>query len=716
MTEKQSPEEPAFTAPSLQSLPRAHRTYPGYPFPLGVHLHDDGALFALFSRNATAVTLLLFERPEDPSPYQFIELDPAYHRTGDIWHVWVEGITAGQAYAYRVDGPYDPENGHRFNKNKLIIDPYTTALSRQPHWDFFKAKGYDPQSPAKDLSFSAVDNEHDTPRCIVSGNRFDWEDDCHPRVSWSDTIIYETHVRGLTIHPSSMVGQPGTFRGVVEKIPYFKELGITALEFLPIQEFNEHETPNVDPTTGAPLVNYWGYSTIAFFSPKAAYGGHARDGVHIREFKRMVKELHMAGIEVILDIVFNHTAEGNEFGPTLSFRGLDNAIYYLLDEDRRTYRNFSGCGNTLNCNHPVVRQFIIDCLIYWVVKMHVDGFRFDLASIMGRDENGEIMMNPPLLDEIAENPILRNTKLIAEAWDAAGAYQVGSFPGHRWSEWNGRFRDDVRLFWRGDTGMTPIFASRISGSADIYQRSGKEPLNSINFVTCHDGFTLNDLVSYNTKHNEANGERNEDGAVENYSHNCGVEGESDDPGIERLRTRQIKNFIATLFISRGVPLFLGGDEFRRTQKGNNNAFCQDNEISWYNWDFLQRHGPVFRFTREMIAFRKRNPALREVKFYTGRDIDWYGPDGSSPVWSDGSPSLACVVHGNPAIFMMFHAGFEEKPFVLPSAPVGLRWYGVIDTALDTPDDVRSEGDERWIEDQHTYTVTPQSMAILIAKA
>jgi glycogen operon protein len=627
----------------------------------------------------------------------------------------VEGIRAGQAYAYRVEGPYDPEKGHRFNKYKLVIDPYATAVSRQPHWDFFKAKGYDPHAAGKDLSLSIDDNEQYTPRCIVSENRFEWEDDCHPRISWSDTVIYETHVRGLTIHPSSMVGQPGTFRGVVEKIPYFKELGITALEFLPIQEFNEHETPNINPTTGTPLVNYWGYSTIAFFAPKATYGGHARDGVHIREFKRMVKELHKAGIEVILDIVFNHTAEGNELGPTLSFRGLDNAIYYLLDKDRRRYRNFSGCGNTLNCNHPVVRQFIIDCLIYWVVKMHVDGFRFDLASIMGRDENGEILMNPPLLEEIAENPILQNTKLIAEAWDAAGAYQVGSFPGHRWSEWNGRFRDDVRLFWRGDPGMTPIFASRISGSADIYQRSGKEPLNSINFITCHDGFTLNDLVSYNRKHNETNGESNRDGTVENYSSNYGVEGDSDDPYLERVRIRQIKNFIATLFVSRGVPLFLGGDEFRRTQGGNNNAFCQDNDISWYNWGLLQRHGTVHRFTREMIAFRKRNTALREVKFYTGDDIDWYGCEGNTPNWNDGSPSLACAVHGPPTLFMMFHAGLEERSFVLPPAPSGFRWYGVVDTALDNPDDIRPEGDERWIEDQHAYTAACRSLVILVAK-
>ena len=363
------------------------------------------------------------------------------------------------------------------------------------------------------------------------------------------------------------------------------------------------------------------------------------------EFKRMVKELHAAGMEVILDIVFNHTAEGNHTGPTISFRGLDNTIYYMLQPDKRFYKNYSGCGNTVNCNHPVVRQFIIDCLTYWVIKMHVDGFRFDLASVMGRDENGEIMNSPPLLAEIAENPILRNTKLIAEAWDAAGAYQVGSFPGHRWSEWNGKYRDDIRMFWRGDPGMVGILASRIAGSADIYQKAGKEPLNSINFVTCHDGFTLNDLVSYDEKHNEANGENNRDGTDANYSFNHGVEGESDDPAIEALRLRQIKNFIATLFVSRGVPLFSGGDEFRRTQKGNNNAYCQDNEISWYDWGLLEKNRALFRFASGMAAFRKRNEVLSRPTFYTDADVSWHAPGGGPQGWEHEGHSLACMVHG-----------------------------------------------------------------------
>jgi isoamylase len=691
-----------------------HRTYPGYPFPLGVHLHDDGALFAIFSRNAVAVTLLLFEDAQDLSPYQSIEFDPVHNRTGDIWHVWVEGIVAGQVYTYRVDGPYNPHDGHRFNKNRLIVDPYSVALSRMPQWDFLRAKGYDPSSSFKDVSFSSVDNIDAVPRSFVTGNRFDWQDDVPPHISWSETVIYETHVRGLTIDPTSGVSHPGTFAGMIEKIPYLKELGITAVELLPIQEFNEKEIDSVDPLTKRPLVNYWGYSTVAFFSPKQSYGDHGGDGNQVAEFKRMVKELHKAGIEIILDIVFNHTAEGNERGPTISFRGIDNTIYYLLEKERRKYQNFSGCGNTLNCNHPVVRQFIIDCLVYWVVKMHVDGFRFDLASVMGRDEDGEMMHSPPLLSEIAENPILRDTKLIAEAWDAAGAYQVGSFPGHRWSEWNGRFRDDIRMFWRGDMGMVGSFASRISGSADIYQRSGKEPLNSINFVTCHDGFTLNDLVSYNEKHNEANGEGNKDGTNQNYSRNYGAEGESSDPAIERTRIRQIKNFIATLFISRGVPLVLGGDEFRRTQAGNNNAFCQDNRISWYNWEFLQKNHEIFRFTREIIAFRKKHQVLREVRFYTERDIDWFDAEGSPQHWGYDIRSLSCMIHGHEELFFMFHAGLDDTLFVIPSSPPGTTWRRAIDTALREPDDICLSGDKGPLEAQGRYPVQSRSMVVLIA--
>ncbi len=699
---------------SAKRRTRPHRTYPGYPLPLGVNLHDDGAQFAIFGLGATAVSLLLFEDPHDGAPYQTIALDPAYNRTGDIWHVWVEGVTAGQYYNYRVDGPYSPREGLRFNKHKLLLDPYAASLSSQPAWDFLKAKGYAVSSGFGDLSLSAIDNADAVPRCIVTGNRFEWEDDAPPKTSWSETIIYETHVKGLTVHPSSGAAAPGTFRGVIEKIPYFKELGITAVEFLPIQDFNERETEKLNTLTGQPLTNYWGYSTVAFFAPKSAYAASGEGG-QVREFKQMVKELHRAGIEVILDIVFNHTAEGDERGPTLSFRGLDNRTYYMLEDDRRHYRNYSGCGNTVNCNHPVVRQFIIDCLAYWVIKMHVDGFRFDSASVMGRGEDGTMMNNPPLLVEIAENPILRETKLVAEAWDAAGAYQVGSFSGHRWSEWNGKYRDDIRMFWRGDPGMVGALASRISGSADIYQKAGKEPVNSINFVTCHDGFTLNDLVSYNEKHNEGNGENNRDGTDWNCSYNYGVEGPTDDPEIESIRVRQIKNFIATLFVSRGVPLFLGGDEFRRTQKGNNNAYCQDNEISWYDWNSLGKNREIFRFAKGMIAFRKRNRVLRDVKFYTDADISWHAPDGGPQTWTYEMRSLGAMIRGEEPLYLMFHPGFAEESFVLPPAPVGKKWRSAVDTAVVPPGDIRLPGEEEFLPRQDAFIMKMRSMAILVAR-
>jgi glycogen operon protein len=695
-----------------------HKTYPGYPLPLGVHLHDDGALFAIFTRHASAVSLLLFGSAKETTPYQTIELDPTYNRTGDIWHVWVEGVSAGQFYSYRVDGPYNPQEGHRFNAHKLVIDPYATALSRYPVWDFLKAKGYDVASPLGALSFSATDDTDSVPRCIVTGNRFEWQDDVPPRTPWSETVIYETHVKGFTFHPSSGVNHPGTFGGIIEKIPYLKELGVTAVELLPIQEFNEREINNVNPLTGEPLVNYWGYSTVSFFAPKAAYCEEGPEGSQILKFKEMVRELHKAGIEIILDVVFNHTAEGNETGPTISFRNLDNTIYYMLEKDRSQYQNYSGCGNTVNCNHPIVRQFIIDCLTYWVVKMHVDGFRFDLASVMGRDEDGEIMRNPPLLEEIAENPLLRDVKLIAEAWDAAGAYQVGSFPGHRWSEWNGKYRDDVRLFWRGDPGMVGLFANRISGSADIYQKAGKEPLNSINFVTCHDGFTLKDLVSYNEKHNEANGEGNRDGTNQNFSYNYGAEGESDDPEIAQTRVRQMKNLVATLFVSRGVPLFLGGDEIERTQGGNNNAFCQDNETSWYDWKLLRKNHEMFRFVREMISFRERNRVLQELKFYTDDDVTWYSPDGGRPDWERAGQSLAVAIHGTCELYVMFHADSDKRDFVLPSPPRGKRWHCAVDTSRPAPRDIYPAGSEEPINTRNTrgaYALPGRSMAILLAR-
>ncbi len=599
------------------------KTSPGTPLPLGTTLSEHGVQFSVFSRHATAVVLQLFNSARGNDLSGEIILDPGLNKTGDIWHVFVEGIRAGQLYGYRADGPYRPREGLRFNKNKLLLDPYTRAVSGNFNWDLSDARSYDSNSPEGDLSFSTLDSAGGAPKSIVVDNSFDWGDDRPLKIPMKDTIIYETHIRGLTCHPSSGVSHPGTFQGVIEKIPYLQQLGITAVELLPIHEFDEHEIMHTDPTTGRKLTNYWGYSTIGFFAPKGRYSTSGSMGEQVQEFKKMVIALHKAGIEVILDVVFNHTAEGDETGPTLCFRGLDNTIYYLLADGGRRYKNFSGCGNTVNCNHPVVRDLILDCLLYWAIEMHVDGFRFDLASILGRDQEGKILKNSPLIERIAENPVLRDTKIIAEAWDAGGAYQVGGFPG-RWAEWNGHYRDDIRRFWRGDSGMVSQLATRLAGSSDLYQKNGRAPFHSVNFVTCHDGFTLHDLVSYATKHNGANGHNNRDGTDDNFSCNYGVEGETDSETINTLRTRQVKNFIATLMLSQGVPMLLGGDEFRRTQGGNNNAYCQDNELSWYDWNFVKKHKEIVRFTKELIAFRKRHPCLRRTHFFSGQDTDQDG--------------------------------------------------------------------------------------------
>ena len=693
-------------------------TRAGAPLPLGASERCGGVNFALFSRHATRVTLLLFDAPTDEAPCRTFDLEPMHHRTGDIWHIWIVGLGQGTIYAWRVDGPYQPEQGYRFNVHKVLLDPYAAALVGTDCWDFACACGFDAVSAAGDRSFSKQDNTRWQAKCLVSDGVFDRQDDRRPRHAWADTIIYEAHLRGFTVHPSAGVAHPGTYLGLIEKIPYLKELGVTAVELLPVQDFFENELVRDNPLNGERLRNYWGYSTVAFFAPKESYSSRRAPGCQLTEFKVMVHALHQAGIEVILDIVFNHTAEGNEIGPTLNFRGLDNRVYYLLEDDRRFYKNYSGTGNTLNCNHPVVRDYILDCLRHWVMEMHVDGFRFDLASVLGRDKQGHLLPNPPLLERIAEDPVLRDVKLIAEAWDAGGAYQVGSFPGQRWSEWNGRFRDDVRRFWRGDSGMTGALASRLCGSADIYRYGGKQPLNSINFVTCHDGFTLNDLVSYRDKHNEANGEDNADGDNNNYSDNHGVEGAADDPVIEALRLRQIKNFIATLLVSRGVPMLLGGNEFRRSQGGNNNAYCQDNETSWYDWGLLQRHQEIFRFTREMIALRKRHALLRRETFYTSSDIRWFNPRGETPRWDGPECTLGCVIgaseNAGPALCLLFNAQPDQAAFMLPRAPAGLPWRIAVDTARASPQDISAPGEEPLLREQGRYRTENRSLVILIS--
>ncbi len=690
----------------------------GVPLPLGTLESAGGVNFSIFSRHATHVRLELFDSPADVTPVKVIDLNPARHRTGDVWHVWVEEIRSGQLYGYRMDGPYQPEVGHRFNFNKLLLDPFATTISLVPAWDFGPARGYDPSAPEKDLVISRVDDAGAMPKCVFIHEHFHWHDDRPLRNPWSQTVIYETHVRGFTIHPSANVEQPGTYRGLMDKIPYLKELGVTAVELMPVCEFNENETRNLDPQTGAPLRNYWGYDPVSFFAPKASYSSSGGVGQQNLEFKEMVRTLHDAGIEVILDVVFNHTAEGNELGPTLCFRGIDNAIFYTLADDKRYYKDYTGVDNTINANHPVVRDLILGALRYWVLEMHVDGFRFDLASVLGRDGAGKLLTNPPLLERIAEDPILRDVKLIAEAWDAAGAYQVGSFSERRWAEWNGRFRDDVRRFWRGDDGMLSAFASRLCGSADIYTKSGKGPEASINFVTCHDGFTLNDLVSYRDKHNEANRENNHDGTDANFSDNYGAEGETTDTGIEAVRKRQIKNFLLSLLISRGVPMLLGGDEFRRTQGGNNNAYCQDNETSWYDWRCLEQHREIFRFTRGMLAFRRAHPVLSDEKFYTDGEIRWFDPQGGLPNWTDPkAKQFACLIHEDEqhALCLMFNAGAAAVDFALPPVPQGARWHLAVDTSREAPQHLFSSGEEQLWEDSQTYRLSPRSSAILLAR-
>ncbi len=705
----------------------------GKALPLGAELTETGVNFSIFSRNATAVTLILFESDAPDSAYEEISLDKRKNKTGDIWHCHIRGLGALTQYLYRVDGPYIPEKGFRFNANKTLLDPYAKALTDLSNWDMTASVAYNADGVSNDLSFSYTDDIRTKPRCIVVDNSFDWQGDIPLNYPLRFSVLYETHVRGLTAHPNSGVKHPGTYRGVIEKIPFFKELGITSLEFLPIQEFYEGELSRKNPRTGKTLVNYWGYSTVAFFAPKGSYAWDKSPGGQVREFKEMVRELHKAGIEVILDIVFNHTAEGNEWGPSYSFRGLDNTLYYMLDANKRYYKNYSGCGNTVNCNHPVVRTFIISCLQYWVTEMHVDGFRFDLGSILGRDQNGQLMENPPLLERIAEEPVLSATKIIAEAWDAGGAYQVGWFPGGRWAEWNDRYRDEVRRYWRGDPHHVRHLATRLSGSSDLYLRDGRKPFHSINFLTSHDGFTLRDLVSYNGKHNDENGEENRDGGDNNSSYNYGAEGPSRDPNIENIRERQLKNFVTTLMISIGTPMLLGGDEFARTQGGNNNAYCQDNEISWYDWTLMEKNSGIFRFVKEMIAFRLRHHGFMRPEFYTGRDgnynaipdISWFDEKGAELDWEKTDPCLALRMDGSRAdiladrddndFFIMFNSGAKQVKFKVCEPMAGKKWYLAVDTSLPSPDDFLSPGQERLLPDQDEYFLQSRSMVILLSK-
>ena len=677
---------------------------PGHPYPLGASLQNGGVNFSIFSKNAVGIELLLFDHAHDEQPAAVIRLDPIHNRTFYYWHVFVPGIGAGQLYGYRVDGPFDPQNGHRFDAKKVLVDPYARAVVDDTYSrDAAKVEGDNVATAIKSV--------------VVDPHAYDWQGDQPLGRPYANSIIYEMHVGGFTRHPSSGVApnKRGTFAAVIEKIPYLLDLGITAVELLPVQQFDEQEAPRS-------LENYWGYNPIAFFAPHRGYSARKDALGPVDEFRDMVKALHQAGIEVILDVVFNHTAESDETGPTLSFRGLENIAYYILQpHNDALYANYAGCGNTLKCNHSIVRRLILDCLRYWVQEMHIDGFRFDLAAILSRDEKGHPLENPPILWEIESDPVLAGTKIIAEAWDAAGLYQVGSFVGHRWAEWNGPFRDDIRRFVKSDANMTRQLAARITGSPDLYREPDRQAQRSINFITCHDGFTLHDLVSYNHKHNAANLENNQDGTNNNYSWNCGEEGESNDAQVNALRRQQMKNLLTLLFISQGTPMLLMGDEIGRTQKGNNNAYCQNNEISWFDWNLLDENGDLLRFVRGMIQFNHSHQLFQQQRFWTEPDgtqpprLTWHGVRLQEPDWAHDSRTLAFSLHDEVSgenLHIMLNAYWEALTFELPPLPADKQWHRVIDTALASPDDY-CEPKEAPIIEEETYAVAGRSSVVLV---
>jgi glycogen operon protein len=649
------------------------------------------------------VSLVVYP-PDGTEPLAEVVLHDRRNRTGDHWHVLVAGLPAAFAYGWRVDGPKGP--GHFYDPNLVLLDPSSTALSGDGCWGVSS-------EAARGMS---------SRRSLYLRRPYHWQEDVPPLTALEDSVVYELHVRGFTCHGSSAVAHPGTFAGLAEKIPHLKELGVTAVELLPVHEYDECDCTFKDPATGEPLRNFWGYNSIAFAAVKAAYASSGPQHSQVGEFRDMVRAFHTAGMEVLLDVVFNHTGEGDYRGRTSSFRGLDNQLYYMLAPDGR-YLNFSGCGNTVNCNHAVVRHLLLNCLRFWVADMHVDGLRFDLASVMGRDYLGRVLVEPPVVEMISEDSVLRDTKLIAEPWDAAGLYQVGHFPyGRRWSEWNGLFRDQVRRFWRGEPGMAGSLATRLCGSPDLYEASGRGPRHSVNFITCHDGFTLADLVSYNQKYNEANGEGNRDGMDENYSWNCGIEGPTDDPQVRGLRRRQARNLMATLLLSQGVPMLLAGDEFLRTQRGNNNAWCQDNEVSWVDWSLAAKNADFLRFVKELIALRRRHPALRRQTFPKAGDVVWHGVESFKPDFTHTSRSLAMVLDGRRTgrgvdrdFYMAFNAWRQTLHFGVPQAPQGRPWRRVIDTALSPPLDIVGLDEGPVFNAGATYAVAPFSTVVLIGE-
>lgn len=714
-------------------------------YPLGATPDREGVNFTLFSKHATSVWLLLFDADHpDGEPTDIIPLE---NRTRFIFHVHVRGVKTGQLYGYRVRGPFDPTQGHRFNENKLLVDPYAKALTSKAKSRDNLLLAYQAGDDRKDLSFDDRDDAACVPKAIVIDDAsFDWQGDRHPHLPFEGLVIYETHLKGFTAHPSSKVKSPGTYLGFIEKIPHLIELGINAVELLPI-----HERHVGDFLSDKGRTNYWGYDTLGFFAPESDYRSGKTPGDEVNEFKLLVRELHKAKIELILDVVYNHTAEGSEMGPTLSFRGIDNASYYALTggphEPRRYYENWSGCGNSLDLSNPYAIRFVMDSLRYWAEEMHVDGFRFDLASILGR-ESGRFQKAASFFDTVSQDPILSRVKLIAEPWDL-GTYEVGNFPVD-WSEWNGKFRDCLRKFEKGDSGQIKELGYRLTGSSDLYGDDGRSAYNTINFVTCHDGFTLWDLVSYDRKHNEANGEDNRDGTNDNASWCSGVEGETQDAAINALRKQRAKNFICHLLFSAGTPMLLGGDEILRTQRGNNNAYCQDNEISWYDWSMLETNRDFFAFVKKTIAFAKKYPALQRRTFFSGKDINqdarpdikWYGPELDEPAWSDpelrtisyqldgaeaevrapkstragsAEASLAGKVQPAYLLFVMLNASWEPKTVKIPDPGPERTWSRVIDTSQPGGKDFVDEENRVKLDPQDRYAIAPRSTVVLLAR-
>jgi glycogen operon protein len=680
--------------------PSVARPVPGSTSPIGATLTPDGANVSVYAKRATAVDVLLFDGVEDETPSRVIPLDRANHRTSAYWYGFLPGVRAGQVYGLRVRGPWAPERGLRFDGDRTLIDPYGRGLS--------VPAGY--RRAAGGPAMKSV---------LVDLDGYDWEGDRPLDRPFAETVIYEAHVRGFTAHPNSGVAPElrGTYAGFAHKIPYLVDLGVTAVELLPVFAFDALEAPGGRP-------NYWGYQPVSFFAPHGAYSSRPGAQGAVDEFRDLVKALHRAGLEVILDVVFNHTAEGWDDGPTFAYRGLANDEYYLLDPaDRSRYLDYSGCGNTLNANEPIVRRMIVDSLRHWVAEMHVDGFRFDLASVLSRDQDGNPAPRPPIIWDIETDPVLAGTKLIAEAWDAAGLYQVGSFAGDRWVEWNGRFRDDVRSFVKSDGGRAWEVGQRLLGSPDIYAHLGREPQKTINFITCHDGFTLNDVVSYDRKHNEANGEDNRDGNDANFSWNCGIEGPTDDPVVESLRERQARNLLTLTLLAVGVPMLTMGDEVRRTQQGNNNAYCHDSELSWFDWSLVDRHPGLRRFCQGLIAGRRAAQLLfgaptdaTLAELLARSRVEWHGTRLGQPDLGESSRSLALSLWGERiALHLILNAYWEPLEFEVPPSEAGLdRWRRIVDTALESPEDIVAAADAPFIEDGR-YVAGPRSVVVLAAR-